>query len=321
MFSEHQSSGSSHYRRSDSTAERMLDEALEEIREALEQSDFNHSSWREEKPAVDETEDIAVSYRPPNPHLSAPYPSEAPPAPQTWLKLLTGTAAVGLAVMLSIGGHEKAARVHTPPLPPSGDVSKEPKEQPRTVSPVEGSETPPIALDTPSNDPEHPQLVAAIMGGTANIKVHGKESFKSQVREALNKIVTVPEGLALIRELENNASGRKVFVKYGTDPSAGDCAAEPSLPCSPGDVVVEVKDLTREGMDAKLEFVLAHELDHARRFLNGEGAAEGRAKKPGFPNREEELAVDFENIIRRGLGASERRAYYHYNNVATHRVE
>lgn len=326
MFSEHQTSRSSQYQKPISATERLLDEALEEMREALEQSDLTLSKFprrAEKEPDFDDIEEIEEPYLlrtpHPSPSISIPYPAESQTGGQLWLKLLTGTAAVGLAVMLSIGGHEEGARVHPPRIPPPADVTRKPKGQPKTAPSNEEPDASIPNSNTPAA-PEQGQIVAAIMDGKAKIRVYGKESFKSDIREALNKIASIPAGMALLKELNSNPEGRKVFVKYGSDPSAGSCEGERSIPCSGGDVVVEVKDLTSEGMDAKLEFVLAHELDHARRFLNGNDAGEKRAKKPGFPNREEELAVDFENVIRRGLGAAERKTYYHYANVFTYKV-
>lgn len=299
--------------------ERLLDEALKEMREALEQSQLDVETFhRRKETTLEEVEEPLPHGSPPVTHI---YPLEPPAQGQVWLKLVTGTAAVGLAFLLSIGSHEKGTKIHPPAAPPPVDVTKKPKGGPSAPA-VE--DTAPFDDTAPEQDkepstavPDQSLLVTAIMDGRAKIRVHGNEIFKTEVRDALTKISSVPEGLHLLEELENNPPGGKIFVKYGSEPTARACAETSTLPCSEGDVVVEVRDLSDHRINASLHFVLAHELDHARRFITGSDVSHQRPTKEGFPNREEELAVDFENVIRRALGSSEREAYYRYRNVST----
>lgn len=275
--------------------ERMVQEALEEVREALELSELviqgesrevlSDFAWEQSAPVEENLPSPPLTYTP-SPGETSPSNSD-----EKWLKLVTGTAAVGLAVFLGMGNHEKGAEIASPPALPQPELKSERREPPKD---------------------EAKELLAAIAQGQARLSVMGNEAFQKRTMEALGKIATLPEGIKLLKEIESNPKGKKVFVKYGAEPGAGDCARVPSLPCGKGDIVVEISELRIPGLiDGKFEFVLAHELDHARRFLLGKDAGEQKAINPGFPNREEELAVEFENVIRKGLNAPLRKFYYH----------
>jgi hypothetical protein len=145
---------------------------------------------------------------------------------------------------------------------------------------------------------------------------HGHRGFDNKVQQALNKLASEEPG----RNLWINVSTgpMKVTIRPSMVPrSIKEAATTRKIG---NEIFIEIDtDITDEsflfydpkGGKIKDPFyvIVAHELIHAYRIAHSEDVYDRPATSAKFPNLEEERTVNYENIIRKSFGESDRPAY------------